>query len=413
MPIENEADKALHKEADAHKRNLKEGADVTVPTGDETSPPPRVDPFAARKAMFGKADTIRDAQAAKGGTVQDAQLEALAKEAGIDLDALRAGHTGTAPAAAPVAPENVNKSTTPEPASTTPSQTTDAYVTVTVNGAEIKVAQRDIDRAGGAEQYVARREMDAQRDALARQQADLQRQIDEMRRLQQQLQQGQTAPAGQGTDPANRAADPAAQDRNDPGNTGGVDDERLIERMADQIYSGDRADAIKGVRELVRIARGRRELPDEARIVEIVNNALAAKAEGNTQPTTPQQQQRVVDPMVERVNREINAMALAEFPDLMQLPAARAATYERFLELVQRPENANRLALDVARDALEEMEPKFINRRQAVVDRKRGLQPTSAASGVQTGADEVVPPNNASYVELLAEKRHFGRRLQR
>lgn len=408
MAIENEADKALHKAADQHKRDLKEGANVRVPTGDEAAPPERVDPFAARKAMFAKADGIRDEQAAQGGTVQDARLEAMAKEAGIDLDAIRRGHSGAPAPTSPTAPANVNEGKTPASASTSTSQTSDGYVTVRLDGAEIKVAQRDIDRAGGVEQYIARREQDQRFDALARQNADLQRQVEEMRRLQQDLQQGAGHSAGQGTDPANRAADPAAQSRNEAGNTG-VEDEKLVERLADQIYSGDRDDAVKGIRDLLRLARAKGEAPNVDEIVAKVKAAMAGstpQAEGTT-PTTPQ---RKVDPMVERVNREINAMALAEFPDLMQLPEARAATYERFLHLVKLPENANRLALDVARDALEEMEPKFINRRQAVVDRKRGLPTDSAASAATTGTPEVTVPDASSIVEQMAAARRFGRR---
>lgn len=417
MPIENEQDKALHAQADQHKRDLKAGADVQVPTGDEANPPGRVDPFAARKAMFQQADAIRDEQAAKGGTVQDARLEALAKEAGIDIEALRRGHTGT-PAehtatTTPTEPSNsrtlhLNKEKTNEPASTQASQTGDAYVTVTVNGAEIKVAQRDVDRAGGVEQYRARREQQVREDAMARENAELRRQIDEMRRRQQELQQGAGHPAGQGDDPANRAADPAAQHRNDAGNTG-VDDERLIERLADQIYSGDRDDAAKGIRDLLRIARSKGEVPNVDEIVAKVKAELVDSTPTAEGTKSTASQPRKIDPMVERINREINAMAQAEFPDLMQLPAARAATYERFLELVKQPENANRLAIDVARDALEEMEPKFVNRRQTVIERKRGLQTDSAASAATSGPAEAAVPDASSIVEQMAKARRFGR----
>jgi hypothetical protein len=238
----------------------------------------------------------------------------------------------------------------------------------------------------------------------------MQAQLDQMRRLQQELQQGAGHPAGQGNDPANRAADPAAQHRNDAGNTG-EEDERLAERLADQIYSGDRDDAVKGIRDLLRLSRSKGETPDVAEIVKQVRAELAGSTP-NAEGKHPQAStEKRVDPMVERVNREINAMALADFPELMQLPAARAATYERFLELVKLPENANRLALDVARDALEEMEPKFINRRQTVVDRKRGLQADSAASAAQTGHPESSTPSDPSaVVGQIAAARKFGRR---
>lgn len=403
MPLENETDKALEKQAIAAKRDLKNGAHVKVPDGSESGPGERLDPFAARKAMFAQADTIRDAQAAEGGSVQDAALAQAAKDAGIDLDALRAGHQSP-----PVGADrtlHLNKPQT-QPASVTPaSQSADAYVTLNVNGADIRVAKRDVERAGGAELYARRRELDAEADRLATQSAQLANELAAAKALREQLQQGATHPAGQGADPANRAASPAAQDRTDPGTTG-VEDDKLAERLADQIYSGDQVEAAKGVRELIRLARARGDQIDTRAIVEQVRTEMGAppKAEG----TTPQ---RKTDPVVERVNREINAMSLTEFPDLMKDQAGRAAAYQRFLELVKHPDNANRLAVDVAREACEEIEPRFVNSRAQIVERKRGLPPSSAASGA-TREDAEVEQDASSVVEQMAAQRRFGRRPQ-
>lgn len=422
MSTENPQDKALHQQADTHKRDLSEGANVRVPKGDEAGPGERIDPFAARKAMFAKADAVRDAEAAQGGSVQDAALAEAAKEAGIDLDALRRGHMGDpggAEGTAPAEPTSsrtlhLNKDKTGEPASTAPSPSGDGYVTVRVNGAEIKVAQRDVDRAGGAEAYARNRELENERETLARQQAEVQRQIAELNKLRQELQQGAQHSAAHGTEPADRAAAPAAQDRNDPGNTG-VEDDKLAQRLADQIYSGDQAVAEKGVRELIRLARQRGEAPDVKAIVEQVRAELAATpgAEGN-QSTTPAStaQKAPVNPVIERVNRQVNAMAAAEFPDLMKNAAGKAAAYERFLELVKLPANADRLAVDIAREACEEIEPKFIERRQDIVERKRGLQATSAASAQRGDATEQVDDDPSAVIAQMAAARRFGRRPQ-
>lgn len=405
-------DKAIHQAADAAKRDLTAGADVRVPTGDEAGPGSRIDPFAARKAMFATADAKRDAEAAQGGTIQDAKLAELAKEAGIDLEALQRGHQGAPADATPPATDrtlHLNKDKTTQAASTQPSQSADERVTLTINGADITVAKRDVDRAGGAELYVRRRELDAEADRLARQSAQLQSELEAAKKLRENLQQGAQHPAGQGQDPANRAADPAAQSRTDSGNTG-VDDEKLAERLADQIYSGDQDEAKKGVLELIRLTRQRGEPLDTKAIVQQVRTEMGAapKAEG-TQAATPAP--RTVDPVIDRVNREINAMSLAEFPDLMKDKAGRAAAYERFKELVVKPENADRLAVDVAREACEEIEPRFVNRRDAIVERKRGLQSTSAASGALRDEPEAVQ-DASSIVEQMAAARRFGRRPQ-
>ena len=413
MATDTQDNKAIHQAADAAKRDLTAGADVRVPTGDEGAPGARLDPFAARKAMFATADAKRDAEASQGGTVQDAKLAELAKEAGIDLEALQRGHQpvgATPPKDAPADRTlHLNKDKTAHPASTQPSQSADERVTLKLNnGAEITVAKRDVDRAGSAELYVRRRELDEEADRLARQSAQLQSELEAARKLRESLQQGAQHPAGQGNDPANRAADPAAQSRTDSGNTG-VDDEKLAERLADQIYSGDQDEAKKGVLELIRLTRQRGEALDTKAIVQQVRTEMGAapKAEGTNAPTP----QPTVNPIIERVNREINAMSLAEFPDLMKDQAGRAAAFERFKELVKKPENADRLAVDIAREACEEIEPRFVNRRDAIVERKRGLQNTSAASGALREEAEA-DPDRSSIVEQMAAARNFGRRPQ-
>lgn len=397
-------DKALHAQAEQYKRDLKAGAHVKVPTGDEAAPGERPDPFAARKAMFQQADALRDAQAAQGGTIQDAALAQAAKDAGVDLDALRRGHTDVGANEAPAEPVvdrtlHLNKTKTEQAASTDASQSADARVTVTVNGAQIEVAKRDVDRAGGAALYARTRELEAERERLALQSATLQQELEAARKLREELQQAATSSAGQGDDPANRAADPAAQRRNDAGNTG-VDRQQLRKRIAAQIYSGDQDEAEKGIDELIRLVDERTK---QARTETVVTPV----AEGSQQTKPP------INPHVELVNKAINAMSLAEFPDLMKNQAGKAAAYQRFLELVKAPENANRLAVDVARDACEEMEAKFVNTRAAVVERKRGLQNPSAASGALRDEGDTVAQDASSIVEQMAQARPGQRLVQR
>jgi hypothetical protein len=390
------ATKALHAQADATKRDLSTAAGVKVPDGSEANPGQRIDPFEALKAMFAKSDAIHDAEAAESidgrlDEVELARVRAMEAEAGVRKQPTQpADRTLHLP---------VKKDVTPT------SQSQNERVTLDYNGSQISVSQADLDRAGGVELYIQRRQLDEQALAIARQQLELQQQMADMQRLREELQRG-TSHVGQGNDPAISGAGPASQHRNDAGATG-VDENALAEELAGQIYSGDREDAAKAILRLIRLNRARGDTPDVSAIVKQVQAEMGASA--RTEAALPPVK---MNPALEAVNRQINDMANREFGDLMKNTEARAAAFERFKNLVSQPENKDRRAVDVAREACEQVEQLYDPARAKVVERKRGLQPVSTASGTAPVAGEVQVPDNSEFVAMMQAQRAFGRRTQ-
>jgi hypothetical protein len=363
--------------------DLTNGASAVVPKGDELHPV-KIDPFAARKGMFIKADKIRERETAQGQAENDP--ERIAR-----MEAEARGETYTAP----TAPTSPGTPTTPT------GQAVASYVNIPVAGGEIRVSQADIDREGGVEGYLRRREQD---EGMAQDKITinrLQRELADSVRVREELRQAK--PAGQ-ADPATRSAAPA--DRNLPG-SGASEQELtgLATRLAKQIYSGDENDAQAAILEILRRAKG--ETLSAEDIETRVRAAVAKAAPVATTPTSIP-----VNPRIQAINAQIDTMALREYPDICKNEVARVATFEYFKQLVALPENRDRRAVDVARDACDWGKQQFFGGpRGNIVEQKRGLPSSVTASGaIQTTTDDEAM-SNAQAVAMMQSHRNFGRRL--
>jgi hypothetical protein len=374
-------------QAELDRGALVEGAAAVVPKGDEAAPI-KVDPMAARKAMFKRADALRGLESAEGRTDADpeliARLQAEARGEDYQPDT-----TGNATAVARDTPPTGQDRT--------------KYVKIAVQGGEIQVSQADIDREGGIDSYLRQRQMD---EAMAQSRieiANLQRELAESNRLREEQKQARLA--GQ-DDPANRSAHPA--DRDPPG-SGASEQELagLAAQLAKQIYSGDENDAQAAILEILRRSRGETLSADD-----IEHRVRAAVAE-TTRATIPAATTVVpVNPRLQAINAQIDDMAIREYPDLCKNEIARTATFAYFKELVNLPENRDRRAVDVARDACDWGKAKFFGEpRSQIIERKRGLPSSVTASGATTTTteDEAITPSQA--VAMQQAHRNFGRRI--
>lgn len=376
-------DTDLQKAADAHKADLNHGVAAVVPRGDEAAPV-KVDPFEARKAMFKKADALREIEQANAdGHTDPERIAALQAEArGEDVSAQ--------PGTAPTPP--VNKPDT--------GQSQNEYVTITAEGGPITVAKTDIDREGSVEMYLRRRQMDevAAQDKIEI--ARLKRELEEARRLREPQQ-------------------PSAADQDDPAtiparttgrsNSSGASEQELAElagRLAQQIYSGDENDATTAILQILQRSQGRSLSADDIeRQVRSAVERVAAPAATTTATVPP-------NPRLEAINAQINAMSLAEYADVCNNDIARNATFAYFKELIAKPENRDRRAVDVARDACDWGRAKFIgDPRSNVLERKRGLPSSTIASGATQTTTEDEPLTPTQVVEMMKSHRNFGRRI--
>lgn len=363
------------------KGALTEGAADHVAKGDEPTPV-RVDPMAARKAMFKKADALRNLQTLEGESAPDADRIAR----------LQAEARGDDPGS--VTPD-------PEPAPAITGQSQNKYVTITAEGGQISVSQADIDREGSVEAYLARRQLDEAQtqDKLAI--AKLQEQLAESNRLREELQQA--ALAGQ-DDPAARSAAPADRSHHDSG-ASEAELSGLAAKLAKQIYSGDENDAEAAILEILRRAKGETLTPDD---IERRVRAIVAKST----PSNPVAPVVPVNPRLQAINAQIDAMAIREYPDLCKNEIARTATFAYFKQLVALPENHDRRVVDIARDACDWGKTKFFgDPRSKIVEQKRGLPSSITASGATTTSPENEAMTPAQAVAMQQAHRNFGRRI--
>lgn len=380
-------DTNLHNEADSRKANLNSGVADRVPRGDEANPL-KVDPFAARKAMFQKADKLRGGIDTTGGDVDPelvAQMEAEARGEVLDPNTRKTQ---------PISNNDTHQ--------TIPLQVDGEYVTIPVEGGQpIKVAKRDVDRAGGVPNYLLRRSLDEEKAQLARDRAETQR-------LRTSLAESQRPPAASQDGSAHGTGQPPVQDRNGPGATGAVELKDKARRLARQIYSGDEGDAEKAILEILTTSQDRGETLTEGQIRDRVDATRTTQA-------TPQPKPVVTNPSVDAINRSIDEMAIAEYNDICSDEPARAATFAKFVQLVKLPENRDRRAVDVARDACEWGRKTLLaDPRQHVVEAKRGLPSSTTASSVpnQESDDNRAPLTPAEIIAQQQQHRQFGRRPQ-
>lgn len=393
----SEADKAIHAAADAHKTNLKDGVAAHVPTGDETNKPEKVDPFAARKALFAKADKIRDAEAGELQMYErptDEHIAAMEREA--------AG--AAAKPAAPAAPAARDPASRGVPAGTVAS--VDEYANLQIEGTPVKVAKRDIERAGGEDAYIRQRTQEVRALEMEQRRAELEARERALKDREALLEQRQSTTAGNGS-PAVTPGTRPGENRNGSGE-GVESDEALAAKLASQLYS-DEDGARSAIAQILRTARH----SGENLSVDDIADRVAERLKKSAPPPQASQNAAVQrDPATQAVLASIDRMAATDYSDVCQDPVAKAATWARFTQLVRQPENKDRMAIDVARDACEWGRVKFFgNPRKDVLESKRGLPSSVTASGtIASAATEEAPAKPSDVVANIAAGRNFGRR---
>lgn len=388
--------RAIHAEAARNKADLSQGTDTVVDTGagNGGTPPPRQDPFEARKALFLKSNKQHEADANAIRTANPCVDDMVA--------AMEAESRGEAPA-------YPHDGSVPRPVVTPPSQNVDPYVTLTYNGRSVTIARTDIERAGGEQMYLRQRQADDIEANLAMQAADMQRQQDALRQQSEQLAARQAE-----IERLNAAShDGSAQSRSDrtdgqgratrPGDQAADLDARSIE-LAAQIYSGEPQDTASAVKTLLlEIEEARRE--GQRRLDDYKANQTAQAP----QPAPPVQSAPVVDPRWEVQRKAINAMGERDYPQLSRDPVLAQRVSQEMTRLAALPQNAQRRAMDVAIEACEAVSRAAgIDARSQVRTMKQGLPSVPSAGGSAPIPAEEQPITNKSYVELLAQRRRFS-----
>lgn len=401
--------KALMDAALQARTDMTQGNDVAVPTGQEATPPPKPRWDDARKSIIERAAKVRQQQ--QRDDIQQMQQS---------TDPLPTGD----PQPLPDKPfdrqpnqssETVTPITNPNPASS-PSQPQSDYVTVHLNGRPIQVSRRDIERAGGEQAYIRTRELTAQADQLAFERAqveaarlEVQRSVEEARRLQEDIRSQMTpvhgAPASQ---PGAASGQPYPA--TGPAGDSGADINATIEEAAAMLWSGDRDDVAKAIRTIVETAAkaGQKWTPEDAanRALERLRaEQVQAGVTGVPAPQPPPQPQPVSNPVQERMFARINSMADAEYPELVKDPVKRAAALELLRTMAVDPKNQDRDAVDIARDACEEIELRFNPPRAAAQELKRGLPVSPSAGGIAPAPAEEQVPSPSEYVQMLMQQR--------
>lgn len=396
----NMTDSQLQKTIEAAKTDLNQGVAHSVPTGQEAMPPMKQDPIALRKAMFKKADEQR---AMESGVPVDATAQDQIDHMSARPQDANPGDTQNIRQRLNQEQRQVQQPDIQQVQQVDPNE----IVPLQVGNTTIKVTRADIERAGGADLYLRRRQMDDEALEMhkERQKLEAARQEFERRLAESQKWSNRTGVEpvpGQGQDPANLVADPATTVT--PG-ARGVDIDSLSQEIAEQLYSGDSESAAKSVKRILSYAMAR---GDTLSVDEI---AAKVKAQIETKPSASAPAAPPVNPVIEAVNAQLNSMAQAEFPDLLKDDVARSAAWAKFQGMVKLPENADRRAVDVARDACQWAEDTLRNPRGKVIEQKRGLQPTNAAATVGAMVDAEPDRQTASdAVSTIASFRQFGRR---
>lgn len=370
----NKEDRNLHKAADKVKSDLSVGVDTKVPTGQERVPQTRPNPFDARKALFAKANAKADAASEPFDESKPDQPKPPEKYLPEEKDPAQVSPDDLARMQAEAAGKPIVPGA-PEPVVAS----TDDYVTVSTPNGPLQVRQADLDRAGGAEMYLAQRSIDDARAALEADRVRLERDRQVLDAQRREAAEHGRAPTADGRSAAAQA-------------DGGNDD---AERLASLIYSGDPESATSAIKTILDEIRSRKtSAPVEERRAEAPVN------EG--------------DPLKAAVDKAVNEMTARDYPDVCGDPVARAASYQQFLKLASDPRNKDRRVLDIARDACEWGRMTFMHPRSEVRESKRGLPPAStAASAKQDGSDEDTEPSTpAETVAMLAHYRQFGRRAR-
>lgn len=388
--------KAVHEQADAGKTDLSQKSDY-VPGSEAVPPGHKKDPFGDRKALFEKSNARNSAESQR---VQDdnpavrAQVEAMEAEA----------RGGRPPAQAP-APAPAPSSGQPE----------NRYASLTYNGRQISVARLDIEAAGGEEAYLRQLRIDDMDAQMAEQAAEMQRRREELdaqaadlKRRQEEFQRSQTVAREA---PATGNDGTSLQGRNGPAASAEEQLESDANKLVEMLFNGDPAEAAKAVKQILAARQPSSRVPTAEEVAELAAAKLRAtqpepKPQTEARPTQPAN----VDPRWERTRQAINTMAEREFPDIAKDPNLSAKARVEITRLYQLPENKDRRAVDVAREACQIVKTELA--RQQRIEVKQGLPaaPSAGGSAPAQGDENTSIPVGSDYVAMLADRRNFGPR---
>lgn len=387
---------AIAKASERYARDLNAGADAKVPTGSETTPPPRVRTTDAIHAMYAKARELRG---------EDVETDHSAMRPDLTTVPAHGFPQKPIPQPEPVAQEQPN----PAPLTTQPE-----YVSVPFQGRQLTVSRRDVERAGGVDAYARMRSAEVEQDQLAVERQRLQNdaaalelRLQEMQRLQAELQQSRAMTAGQGG-PATGPGAVAGHDPSAMGDRGAQaeDIDAEAERLSAMFYSGDPEEAKLAVHAILAEARASRQPVTTAEQVARQAVALiqAAAPSGQAAP-----QQPAPPTYVNPVSARVDAMAAREFPDVINDPVQLAAAHALLLERAGLPNNQERSAVDIAREVCEEVQMIYSNPRRGVLEVKRGLPPVPQAGGALPTQGEPAPLSASEWVERMRHARILTR----
>lgn len=361
----NETDKALVAQDNAEKADLTKGTDTHVPTGDETSPPPKVDQFAARKALFSKSSDVRKrrmaAEAEQHGDVQSMQ-DAIGEEAdagGGNNELDRGSHFrkqmgDEASGGQSEKPSEKRVDTRPE------------RVKVKVLGEEYEVPRGDVDEAGGIVAYQKDRAASIRLQQAAKREAELKRREAELN------QRATAAPAQSST--STREGDATSV-------------EAKATALVDDLYSGDPKRAREAIAEVIRASSQPAAVLDPA---EIARNAAQLLRQQDSKPQTTGGS---ADPGLAIEIDELNSMMAEQYSDIVNDPDLKKRALDKFNALRADPDNKHRRMVDLGREAARSVQP---HPRQQVVDRKRELPtpPSSTYGAPREQAETAKTPGN-------------------
>lgn len=384
-------DKAVHAAANTDKTDLSKVADTPVPGSEAVTPGTRRDPFADRKALFAKRDAMNQSEAIK---VQDDNPSVKER-----VQAMEAEARGHAPAPAPA------------PALQTPEQP--EYIQLQYDGRQLSVARKDIDAAGGQDGYLRQRRLDdmdasmaEQAAAMQRRQAELEASAADLKRRQEEFNRSQTVAREL---PATGADGTSTQNRNGSAASADSDLEAESSRIVEQLFSGDPADAAKAVKQILAESRRANAVPTAEQVAELAAQRLRANPPEPVQPRAEDRGQQPVDARWEATRSKINAMAKAEFPQIANNTELAAVAREEIKRLYALPANADRRAVDVAREACQNVQAQLDRAKR--VELKQTLPLTPSAGGAAPVADDNANiPTGSGYVQMLADRRNFGAR---
>ncbi len=318
---------AVVKAAETHNADLEAGADVSVPTGKEETPPGKAtDPMAARKAIYKKSKTLRLAEetlvAEENPSV--AYLEQLVKEQSEAEEKEREGKAKDASKAEDAG--EVEVKTEPKPVIDP-----NARVMITVNGVQSNVTQGDIDSAGGVAELQKRLSADQRFREAATLKREADQRIADAEAAEAKLREAQTAKADLDL------PSPDVQGKKDE------DAEAQAKAVTKAFYGGDEEAATAA---LVEALKSR-----PAPVVQPTQDVRLPEAtviQKDLKPQTIQFGQRYVSP---EETAEINTAMNGEFGEVVKDASVLGIAHDHFKRLMGDPVNDARRGVDIAREA--------------------------------------------------------------